>query len=111
VLEKHLTLDKTMDGPDHRASAEPDELRDMIAAIRSVERALGDGIKAAQPAEIPNIAIARKSLVARRALPEGHVIAEADLVAKRPGDRVSPMQFWNVVGTRTKRAYSQDEPI
>jgi N-acetylneuraminate synthase len=111
VIEKHLTLDKTMQGPDHRASAEPEDLRAMITAIRSVERALGDGIKAPQAAELANIPVARKSLVARHALAAGHMIMPADLTAKRPGGGVSPMEFWDLIGTRTKRALSQDDQI
>jgi N-acetylneuraminate synthase len=111
MIEKHLTLDKTMEGPDHRASAEPDEMAAMVAAIRSVERALGDGIKAPQAAELANIPIARKSLVARHSLPEGHTITAGDLTAKRPGSGVSPMAFWDLVGTPTKKPLSPDEQI
>lgn len=97
-IEKHFTLDRTMEGPDHRASLEPDELKAMVSAIRNIEIALGDGIKAPSVSEAKNMAIARKSIHLAEDLPAGHVLTEADLAMKRPGDGISPMDLHLVVG-------------
>ncbi len=86
IIEKHLTLDRNMEGPDHKASLEPAKLKEMVDAIRNIELALGDGIKQPSPSETKNIIIARKSLVAKYSLQAGHIIAKEDITAKRPGN-------------------------
>ncbi len=111
TIEKHLTLDRSMEGPDHRASLDPAQFAAMMAGIRAAEAALGDGIKAPQTAERPNIAIARKSLVAARAVPVGKILEAADIAAKRPGDGRSPMAYWDLLGTSAPRAYTQGEKL
>lgn len=111
IIEKHFTLDKTMEGPDHQASLEPDELKAMVAEIRHVEAALGDGIKRPSPSERKNIGIARKSIVARQAIQKGEPLTEENLAAKRPGSGVSPMRWFEVLGTRAVRDFQADELI
>jgi len=111
IIEKHMTLDRSLPGPDHKASIEPDAFAAMVAGIRAVERALGSGVKNPLPVELANRAIARKSLVAARPIPPGAVIVEDDLTAMRPGTGVSPMQFWSVVGSVTGRAYNPGDLI
>jgi N-acetylneuraminate synthase len=111
TIEKHLTLDRSMEGPDHRASLDPAQFAAMMAGIRAAEAALGDGIKAPHAAERPNIAIARKSLVAARAIPAGKVLEAADMAAKRPGDGRSPMAYWDLLGTTVSRAYTEGERL
>jgi N,N'-diacetyllegionaminate synthase len=111
VIEKHLTLDCTAPGPDHAASLEPADFATMVTAIRTVERALGDGIKRPTERERANRIPARKSIVAARDLPIGHVLAETDLAVKRPGGGVSPMRWDEIVGRTTTRAYRADEAI
>jgi N,N'-diacetyllegionaminate synthase len=111
IIEKHFTLDRTLPGPDHAASLEPDELELMIRAIRNVERALGDGIKRPTASEAKNIPIARKSLVAARAIRKGECFTEANVTAKRPGNGLSPMRLDEVVGQRAPRDFVPDEPI
>lgn len=98
VIEKHFTLDKNMDGPDHKASLEPAELKQMVASIRNIEIALGKGIKTPSPSEIRNMAIARKSIHLKHDLQAGHVLTENDLVMKRPGDGISPMRMHDITG-------------
>ena len=97
-IEKHFTLDRTMEGPDHRASLEPAELKAMVSAIRNIEVALGDGIKAPSASEKKNMAIARKSIHLAENLPAGHRLTESDLAMKRPGDGISPMNLSLVIG-------------
>ncbi len=99
-IEKHFTLDRTMEGPDHRASLEPHELKSMVAAIRNIEVALGDGVKRPSASEQKNMTIARKSIHLAADLPAGHVLTESDLAMKRPGDGISPMEMKQVVGRR-----------
>jgi N-acetylneuraminate synthase len=111
TIEKHLTLDRSMEGPDHRASLDPAQFAAMMAGIRAAEAALGDGIKAPQTTEQPNIAIARKSLVAARAIPMGKILEAADITAKRPGDGRTPMAYWDLLGTTAPRAYTQGEKL
>ncbi|MFZ1685983.1 MAG: N-acetylneuraminate synthase [Flavobacteriales bacterium] len=98
VIEKHITLDRTMPGPDHRASLEPDELKTMVAAIRNVEAALGTPVKQPSPSETKNMAIARKSIHMARAVAKGTVLTSGDLIMLRPGDGLSPMRIDEVVG-------------
>jgi N,N'-diacetyllegionaminate synthase len=102
VLEKHFTLDRSMPGPDHRASLEPGELSAMVRAIREIEAAMGDGIKRPTASELANVAAARRSLHASRALPAGHLLDEADLIALRPGTGMSPALRSRLVGRRLR---------
>lgn len=111
VIEKHFTLDKTMLGPDHAASLEPDELAAMISAIRSIEHALGGDEKKAGASELANINVARKSIVARRAISAGEAFDEGCLTVKRPGGGLSPMLWDEVVGQTAKRDFAVDEMI
>lgn len=111
VIEKHFTLDRSLPGPDHRASLEPQELRAMVSAIRGVEKALGDGIKQPTVSELRNRPVARKSIVARVAITRGEVLTEEKLDAKRPGTGISPMLWDRVVGTVARRDFAADELI
>ncbi len=111
VIEKHFTLDKTMEGPDHKSSLEPEELKQMVAAIRNMEKAMGDGIKRPSPSEMKNRAIVRRSIVAARGIRKGEVFTEDNIAAKRPGTGISPMLWDRVVGAAAKRDFSEDELI
>ena len=111
VIEKHFTLDKTMEGPDHKASLEPHELISMVKAIRNIEVALGSSIKKPSPSETPNIAIARKSIVASSNIKEGEVLTENNLAIKRPSTGMNPMRWDEVVGTVATKDYGVDELI
>lgn len=111
VIEKHFTLSRSLPGPDHKASLEPDELSAMVAAIRNIEQALGDGIKRATASETKNKPIARKSLVAACAISAGEVFSEHNLVAKRPGNGISPMRWDEVLGHKAPRDFAPDELI
>jgi len=111
VIEKHFTLDRTLPGPDHAASLESHELRDMVAAIRDVEAALGDGVKRPTASEWKNRDAARRSLVAATPLRAGHPLRPGDLSAKRPGGGVSPMHYWDWLGRAVTRDYAVDEPL
>ena len=111
VIEKHFTLDKNIPGPDHKASLEPDELGRMVKNIRNIEIALGDGVKRVSESERKNIAIARKSIVARRNIQEGEILTEENLAVKRPGTGINPMQWMEVLGTRAVRDFKEDELI
>jgi sialic acid synthase SpsE len=111
IIEKHFTLDRQLPGPDHAASPEPAELRQMIAAIRQVESALGSSEKRPVAAELPNIGIARRSIVAARRIEAGQTLTADMLTAKRPGHGLSPMRTWDLIGRRASRAYEADELI
>lgn len=111
VIEKHFTLDKNMDGPDHLASLEPDELVNMVRSIRNIERAIGDGKKAISESERKNIEIVRKSIVAARPISKGEMFSEHNLTTKRPGNGLSPMEWFNVLGMTAKRDFTEDELI
>lgn len=111
VIEKHFTLDKTMEGPDHKASLEPDELKAMVDAIRNIEQALGDGHKHVSPSERKNMDIARKSIVAARDIRKGEVLTEENITTKRPGNGISPMRWDSVIGTTAIRDFGYDELI
>ena len=111
VIEKHFTLDKTMEGPDHKASLEPDELKAMVDAIRNIEQALGDGQKHVSPSERKNMDIARKSIVAARDIRKGEVLTEDNITTKRPGNGISPMRWDSVIGTTAIRDFGYDELI
>jgi len=111
VIEKHFTLDREMKGPDHKASLKPDELIAMVRSIRNIEKALGDGIKRPSPSELKNIPIARKSIVASRAIAEGERLSEENITIKRPGNGISPMRYDEIIGTVTSKNYDEDEAI
>ena len=111
VIEKHFTLDKTMQGPDHKASLEPDELKAMVKGIRNIEKALGSEIKQPSPSEMPNMQVARKSIVAAREIKKGEIFTPENLTVKRPGDGISPMKWDEIVGTPAQRDYEMDELI
>ena len=111
VIEKHFTLDRNLPGPDHKASLEPDELKSMVSAIRNIEVALGDGVKRLTPSEIRNKAVARKSLVASKAIKAGEILSADNITAKRPGMGVSPMSWDTVIGLKAVRDFSVDELI
>lgn len=111
IIEKHFTLDRTLPGPDHVASLEPQELKAMVNAIRNIEKAIGSGIKQVSPSEQKNIAIARKSIIAACDIHKGEVFTEENLTVKRPGSGISPMRWDEVVGQIAKRDYVEDELI
>jgi 2,4-diacetamido-2,4,6-trideoxy-beta-L-gulose transferase len=111
VIEKHLTLDRNLAGPDHRASIEPGELTAMISTIRDVEAALGDGRKVPAPEELPNRVVARRSLVATRRIGRGEQFTEANLGVKRPGDGVPPIEYWDYLGKTAQRDYAANEAL
>lgn len=111
IIEKHFTLDKNMEGPDHKASLEPDELKAMVKAIRNIEIAMGTGIKEPSKSEKKNIDIARKSIVARQSIKAGELFTEANLAVKRPGNGVSPLMWYKVIGTIAEKDYEEDEMI
>ena len=111
VIEKHLTLDRNMEGPDHRASLEPDEFTAMVEGIRAIQQALGDGIKRPTASETANLPIVRKSLVASRPISIGEKFSEANIIAKRPGTGISPMRWDEVIGQRSIRDFAPDELI
>ena len=103
IIEKHFTLDRTLPGPDHAASLEPDELKAMVKAIRNIELAIsGNGVKKPSESEIKNITIARKSIHLNKSLSKGHVICEEDIIALRPGDGISPMEWNTLLGKKLK---------
>ncbi|MBL4691942.1 MAG: N-acetylneuraminate synthase [Magnetovibrio sp.] len=111
LVEKHMTLDRLMEGPDHKASIEPDELMSMVDGIRAVEIALGTGVKKPFSQEIENRAIVRKGLFAARDIAVGETFGADDLIARRPEHGASPMRFWDLIGTDAVRAFKQGEPI
>ena len=112
VIEKHFTLDRNMEGPDHKASLEPNELKAMVNAIRNIEQALGgDGVKHVSESERKNIAIARKSIVAAKNIKKGELLTEGNLTVKRPGTGISPMRWEEIIGTKAIRDFSEDELI
>lgn len=111
LIEKHFTLDKRLDGPDHRASLDPRELKLMIDSIRLVEASIGDGVKGPRPSELKNIAAARKSLVASIDIQRGAVFCEDNIAVKRPGNGISPMEYWNILGKKSKRSFKKGDLI
>ena len=112
VIEKHFTLDRSLPGPDHPASLEPDELKQMVIAVRNVQRAIGDGIKKpASSREIGNRAVARKSIVAAKTIRAGEVFTEENLTTKRPGTGISPMKWEEVLGQKAKRDFAENDLI
>lgn len=111
VIEKHFTLDKNMEGPDHKASLEPDELKAMVSAIRNIEQAIGTGVKTASASEKKNIVVVRKSIVAACPIKKGDTFTEKNLTVKRPGTGISPMRWEEVIGKKATRDYEEDELI
>lgn len=112
VIEKHFTLDRDLPGPDHRASLEPNELKEMVRAIRNIEQAIsGSGKKEPSPSELKNKEVARKSIHTTRAIEAGEIIKEEDIISLRPGNGISPMDWNNVIGKKTNRAYSATEVL
>ena len=110
-IEKHFTLDRSMNGPDHKASLEPDELKSMVKAIRNIEKALGSNIKKPSKSEKSNIKSARKSIVAKTKIKQGDVLTEKNLTIKRPGNGISPMRWDEIVGTKATKNYLEDDLI
>lgn len=111
LIEKHFTLDKTMEGPDHKASLEPAELKAMVSAIREVEVALGTSIKIPTKSEIKNKPIARKSLVAAKPIRKGDIFTSDNLAIKRPGNGIEPINYWNLLGQKAHKSYEEDDLI
>ena len=111
VIEKHITLDKNMEGPDHRASLEPDELKQMVNAIRNIEKALGDGVKKPSNSEQKNKEIARKSIVAKTYIQKGEIFTENNITVKRPENGISPIKWDEVIGRVSSREFKEDELI
>jgi len=111
IIEKHFTLDRKMEGPDHKASLEPDELIAMVKAIRNIDQALGDGKKRLSKSEKKNIKIGRKSIVAKKNIKKGDIFSINNLTVKRPGTGISPM-FWDeLIGKESNKNYKFDELI
>lgn len=111
VIEKHFTLDKSLPGPDHRASLDPDELAAMVKAVRHIEEALGNGEKRVTDSERPNIEVARKSIVAARPIAKGELFTEENITVKRPGNGISPMEWDNVIGKTASKDFPYDSLI
>lgn len=110
-IEKHITLDCNMEGPDHKASLEPEQLKKMVKVIRNIELTLGNGIKKLSKSEMQNIKIVRKSIVAKTKIKKGEVLSKNNLAVKRPGEGISPMKWDEIVGTKAKKDYNEDELI
>jgi N-acetylneuraminate synthase len=111
IIEKHLTLDRNAEGPDHAASLEPSDFRRLVSAIRNIEGALGDGVKAPRDSEVKNIPVARKSIVAARPLKAGETIGPDDITTKRPGSGRAPIEYWSLIGTTLTRPYDTEDPV
>jgi len=111
IIEKHFTLDRNMQGPDHKASLEPQELADMVRSIRNIEKSLGNGVKVPSPSERKNIEIARKSIVARCTIKKGDFLTEKNITTKRPGNGISPMRWFEVLGTKAIHDFGEDDLI
>ena len=111
IIEKHFTLDRDMEGPDHKASLEPDELGKMVKSIRNIESALGNGNKIPTESERKNIVIARKSIVAGKKIKAGEIISEDNITVKRPGNGISPMRWEDIIGIKAVRDFDEDELI
>lgn len=111
VIEKHFTLDRNMEGPDHKASLEPDELKTMVSMIRNIEQAIGDGNKRPQAVEILNKSVARKSIVAKRNIIKGEILSSENITTKRPGNGINPMRWNEIIGSVAIRDFVEDELI
>ena len=110
-IEKHITLDRGMEGPDHKSSIEPDELSHMVSAIRNIEKALGSDIKQPSKSELLNIKIVRKSIVAKIPIKKGDLLSEKNLTVKRPGNGISPMKWDEIIGTKAIKDYKEEDLI
>lgn len=108
VIEKHFTLDRNMEGPDHKASLEPQELSEMVRTIRNVELAIGDGVKKVSASELKNQDIARKSIIAAKAIKAGEIFSEENITTKRPGSGIDPMRWFDLLGKTAKHDYEED---
>jgi N,N'-diacetyllegionaminate synthase len=108
-IEKHFTLDSNMDGPDHKASLQPEQLAEMVRAIRNIEKALGSHIKKPSKSELSNLQIVRKSIIAKTPIKKGEVFTQVNLSIKRPGTGISPMKWDEIIGTKAKKNYNEDE--
>ena len=111
LIEKHFTLNNKMDGPDHKASLEPNELKSMVLAIRNIEKALGSFEKKPSPSESINIDIARKSIVSKQDIKKGEALSEENITTKRPGNGISPMEWDSVIGKNANKDYQMDDLI
>jgi len=111
IIEKHFTLDRNMEGPDHKASLEPKELKDMVDSIRNIELALGSPVKQPSESEMKNRLVARKSIVAKTDIKKGDLFSVDNITTKRPGNGISPMKWYNVLGTVADKNYSEDDLI
>lgn len=111
IIEKHFTLDKEMPGPDHKASLEPDELKAMVEGIRQIEQAVGSGFKLPGTSEQGNMEVVRKSLIAARTIKKGDLFTKDNIAVKRPGNGISPMNYWDCLGRRADRDYAEEELI
>lgn len=111
VIEKHFTLSRLLPGPDHKASLEPDELASLVEQVRHIEAAMGSGDKHPAPSELPNITVARKSIVAARPIKKGETFTQENITVKRPGNGISPMRWDEIIGTTASRDYLYDELI
>ncbi|EJO5346069.1 N-acetylneuraminate synthase [Clostridium botulinum] len=111
VIEKHFTLDRNMEGPDHKSSLEPKELKTMVNSIRNIEKAMGNGKKIPSPSERKNINIARKSIVAKCNIKKGEIFSEDNIITKRPGNGISPMRWFDIMGKTAIKDFEEDELI
>ena len=111
VIEKHITLDNKMKGPDHQASLEPSSFKEMVKCIRNIEIALGDGVKEPSKCEIKNLEIVRKSIIAKKNIKKGDLFTEENLTTKRPGSGINPMQWQKIIGTFSPKDFREDEVI
>ena len=111
IIEKHFTLDRSLPGPDHKASLEPDELKAMVTAIRNIEQAIGTGHKTVSASERKNKAVARKSIVAARDIKKGELFTEENLTVKRPGNGINPMRWPEIIGKKAVHDFNEDELI
>lgn len=111
VIEKHFTLDRNMEGPDHKASLEPNELKQMVFSIKNIEKALGNGIKKPSSSELKNIPIARKSLIALKDIKQGEIFTDENVGIKRPGNGITPMRWEEVIGKKAVKDFQTDDLI
>ena len=111
LIEKHFTVDKTLPGPDHKASLDPQELKAMVDGIRTVEKVMGDGIKGPRPSEVKNKGVARKSLVAANTITTGELFSKENLAVKRPGNGLSPLKYWNYLNKPSVKSYTAGDLI
>ncbi len=109
IIEKHFTISRQMEGPDHKASLEPEELKKLISGIRNIETALGNGNKIPSKSERKNINVARKSIVAKQKIKKGEILTEENITTKRPGNGISPMRWFEILGTPAVRDFEEDE--